>query len=588
MNSEKNKRTCTRSREEMTTLLAVARSEAPADYRIDNVRILDLINGGEFPGPVVISGNAIAGVGTVYKDAPAHQVIDGKNAVVVPGFIDAHLHIESGMMTPVTFESATLPLGVTTIVCDPHEIVNVMGEEGIEWFLRCAEQAQQNQFVQVSSCVPALPGSDVNGADFPLTEMLKYKDHSHVLGLAEMMNFPAVIAGEAETLDKLDAFRDMTLDGHCPMVTGKDLNGYIAGGIENCHESHRYEEGLEKLALGMALMIREGSAARNLDALAPLITAMSSPQCLLCTDDRNPWEIIHEGHMNALVYRLINQHQIPVHIAYRVASWSAARHFGLKNLGLVAPGKQADLVLLRDEKTVDIQAVMCGGRWVDKAALLRERKAKQAASRPPMQNTVRRQAVTAQSLAFVPVAGHEYRAISVIPNELITCERRVSWDGHRYDCDNICSLAVIERYGRQTPPATALLHNFGLTRGALASTVSHDSHNIVVAGIDPMDMALAVNQLIAGGGGMCVVADGRVLSHATLPIAGLMSDKTADEIAAEIESLKAACRDCGVMLDEPFIQMAFLSLPVIPTLKLTSLGLYDVNKFVFTHSELTA
>ena len=588
MNSEKNKRTCTRSREEMTTLLAVARSEAPADYRIDNVRILDLINGGEFPGPVVISGNAIAGVGTVYKDAPAHQVIDGKNAVVVPGFIDAHLHIESGMMTPVTFESATLPLGVTTIVCDPHEIVNVMGEEGIEWFLRCAEQAQQNQFVQVSSCVPALPGSDVNGADFPLTEMLKYKDHSHVLGLAEMMNFPAVIAGEAETLDKLDAFRDMTLDGHCPMVTGKDLNGYIAGGIENCHESHRYEEGLEKLALGMALMIREGSAARNLDALAPLITAMSSPQCLLCTDARNPWEIIHEGHMNALVYRLINQHQIPVHIAYRVASWSAARHFGLKNLGLVAPGKQADLVLLRDEKTVDIQAVMCGGRWVDKAALLRERKAKQAASRPPMQNTVRRQAVTAQSLAFVPVAGHEYRAISVIPNELITCEQRVSWDGHRYDCDNICSLAVIERYGRQTPPATALLHNFGLTRGALASTVSHDSHNIVVAGIDPMDMALAVNQLIAGGGGMCVVADGRVLSHATLPIAGLMSDKTADEIAAEIESLKAACRDCGVMLDEPFIQMAFLSLPVIPTLKLTSLGLYDVTKFVFTHSELTA
>ncbi|MCU6377845.1 adenine deaminase [Morganella morganii] len=588
MNSEKNKRTCTRSREEMTTLLAVARSEEPADYRIDNVRILDLINGGEFPGPVVISGNAIAGVGAVYKDAPAHQVIDGKNAVVVPGFIDAHLHIESSMMTPVTFESATLPLGVTTIVCDPHEIVNVMGEEGIEWFLRCAEQAQQNQFVQVSSCVPALPGSDVNGADFPLAEMLKYKDHPHVPGLAEMMNFPAVIAGEAETLDKLDAFRGMTLDGHCPMVTGKDLNGYIAGGIENCHESHRYEEGLEKLALGMALMIREGSAARNLDALAPLITAMSSPQCLLCTDDRNPWEIIHEGHMNALVYRLINQHQIPVHIAYRVASWSAARHYGLKNLGLVAPGKQADLVLLRDEKAVDIQAVMCGGRWVDKAALLREREAKQAASRPPVQNTVRRQAVTAQSLAFVPEPGREYRAISVIPNELITGEQRVSWDGRRYDCDNICSLAVIERYGRQTPPATALLHNFGLTRGALASTVSHDSHNIVVAGIDPMDMALAVNQLIAGGGGMCVVADGRVLSHAALPIAGLMSDKTAEEIAAEIESLKAACRDCGVMLNEPFIQMAFLSLPVIPTLKLTSLGLYDVNKFIFTHSELTA
>ena len=508
MNSEKNKHTRTPDRDAMTKLLAVARSEEPADYRIDNVRILDLVNGGEFPGPVVISGTSVAGVGAIYKDAPAHQVIDGKNAVVVPGFIDAHLHIESSMMTPVTFESATLPLGVTTIVCDPHEIVNVMGEEGIEWFLRCAQTAQQNQFVQVSSCVPALPGSDVNGADFPLTDMMKYKDHSHVLGLAEMMNFPAVIAGESDTLDKLDAFRDMTLDGHCPMVTGKDLNGYIAGGIENCHESHRYEEGLEKLALGMALMIREGSAARNLDALAPLITPMSSPQCLLCTDDRNPWEIIHEGHMNALVYRLINQHHIPVHVAYRVSSWSAARHFGLKNLGLVAPGKRADLILLRDEKTVDIQAVMCGGQWVDESELLRSREAKQMASRPPLQNTIRRRAVTAQSLAFVP------------------------------------------------------------------------------AGIDPEDMALAVNQLITGGGGMCVVANGQILSHAALPIAGLMSDKTAVEIAAEIELLKAACRDCGVMLDEPFIQMAFLSLPVIPTLKLTSLGLYDVNKFVFTHSEL--
>ena len=587
MNSEKNKHTRTPDRDALKKLLAVARSEEPADYRIDNVRILDLVNGGEFPGPVVISGTSVAGVGTVYKDAPAHQVIDGKNAVVVPGFIDAHLHIESSMMTPVTFESATLPLGVTTIVCDPHEIVNVMGEEGIEWFLRCAQTAQQNQFVQVSSCVPALPGSDVNGADFPLADMMKYKDHSHVLGLAEMMNFPAVISGESDTLDKLDAFRDMTLDGHCPMLTGKDLNGYIAGGIENCHESHRYEEGLEKLALGMALMIREGSAARNLDALAPLITPMSSPQCLLCTDDRNPWEIIHEGHMDALVYRLINQHHIPVHVAYRVSSWSAARHFGLKNLGLVAPGKRADLILLRDEKTVDIQAVMCGGQWVDETALLCSREAKQTASRPPLQNTVRRRAVTAQSLTFVPEDGRRYRAISVIPNELITGEKLVTYNSNHFDCEGICSLAVIERYGRETPPASALLHNFGLTRGALASTVSHDSHNIVVAGIDPEDMALAVNQLIAGGGGMCVVADGQVLSHAALPIAGLMSDKTAVEIAAEIELLKAACRDCGVMLDEPFIQMAFLSLPVIPTLKLTSLGLYDVNKFVFTHSELT-
>ncbi|KKI45682.1 adenine deaminase [Hafnia alvei] len=582
-----NKHTQSLSREEMIRLLAVSRGDEAADCIIDNVRILDLINGGELLGPIVICGANIAGIGPAYAGAVAHRRIDANNAIAVPGFIDSHLHIESSMMTPITFESATLPLGVTSIVCDPHEIVNVMGKQGLEWFLRCAEQAQQNQFVQISSCVPALAGSDINGAEFPLDEMLKYRDHSHVLGLAEMMNFPGVIAGDSDIMDKLDAFRHLTLDGHSPMLSGKDLNGYLAAGVENCHETLMLQEGREKLSLGMALMMREGSAARNLDTLAPLITEFSSPQCMLCTDDRNPWEIAHEGHINALIHRLINQHNIPAHVAYRVASWSPARHFGLKRLGLIAPGKRADIVLLNDVQQVEIQQVIAGGKRVDAQQLTATSEQRYQQTQPPTQNTIQRTPVDESALTLPLDIGERYRAIQVIPNELITCELPVIWQGERFDHDDVCKIAVMERYGHQKPPALGLLQNFGLKRGAMAATVSHDSHNIVVIGHHARDMAIAVNQLISQGGGLCVADEGEVKSHLSLPIAGLMSDKPAAEIADDITHLKNACRRCGVTLNEPFIQMAFLSLPVIPSLKLTSLGLFDVDRFAFTETRFS-
>ncbi|PEH71197.1 adenine deaminase [Edwardsiella tarda] len=570
------------SRTAMLHLLAVSRGEQPADIRIDNVLLLDLINGGTRPGPILISGDSIAGVGPNYADAPARQHIDAGGAVAVPGFIDAHLHIESSMMTPITFESVTLPLGVTTIVCDPHEIINVMGEAGLAWFLRCADGARQNQFVQVSSCVPALAGTDVNGAEFPLPAMLHYRDHPHVLGLAEMMNFPGVIAGDESTLDKLDAFRHLTLDGHSPTLHGKALNAYLAAGIENCHETMALEEGREKLALGMALMIREGSAARNLDTLAPLITEFNSPQCMLCTDDRNPWEIAHEGHIDALIRRLIQQHHLAPHVAYRVASWSAARHYGLKRLGLIAPGKKADIVLLDDVEQVTIRQVFAGGQPVDGAQLLRDAAARQLASCPPQHNTVQRAPLSADDLTLTLTPGTAYRALTLIPNELITPVCIVRWQGDDFDTPDVCRMAVMERYGHGKAPALGLLHNSGLNKGALAATVSHDSHNIVTIGHDPAEMAQAVNQLIQDGGGLCVVADGQVQAHLPLPIAGLMSSLSAEEIAEVIDQLKQACHACGMTLNEPFIQMAFLSLPVIPSLKLTSLGLFDVDHFCFT------
>ena len=574
------------SRQERQELLAVARGEAVADYIIDNVILLDIINGGEMTGPIVTKGRHIAGIGAEYRDAPALRRIDAHGATAVPGFIDSHLHIESSMMTPVTFETATLPRGLTTVVCDPHEIVNVMGEKGFSWFVRCAELAKQNQYLQVSSCVPALEGCDVNGARFSLDQMLTWRDHPLVAGLAEVMDYPGVIAGQNTLLDKMDAFRHLTLDGHCPGLSGKALNAYIAAGIENCHESYALEEGRRKLQLGMALMIREGSAARNLDALAPLINAFNSPQCLLCTDDRNPWEIAHEGHIDALIRRLILQHNVPLHVAYRIASWSAARHFGLHHLGLLAPGKQADIVLLSDARNVAVQQVFVKGEPIDAERLKAGEPARLAQTVPPYGNTIARHPVCADDFALHFTPGKRYRVIDVIPNELVTGASACMCIAGGFDRPDICYIAVLERYGQQSPPAYGLLGGFGLREGALAATVSHDSHNIVVIGCSADEMALAVNQVIEDGGGLCVVRNGQVQCHLPLPIAGLMSTDTADSLAGQIDALKTAGRECGTLPDEPFIQMAFLSLPVIPALKLTSQGLFDGETFTFISPEI--
>ncbi|RPJ74795.1 MAG: adenine deaminase, partial [Alphaproteobacteria bacterium] len=289
------KRTQALNREDLQKVLAVARGDAPADILIKNIKILDLINGEVVDSAIVISGKTIAGIGLEYSDASAHEVIDGKGMTAVPGFIDGHLHIESSMMNPFEFERMTLPLGTTTAICDPHEITNVIGDRGFSWFLRCSERMHQNLFVQTSSCVPALPGFESNGGEFKLSEMKSHKSHPNVLGLAEMMNFPGVINGDEKVLDKIEEYSDMNLDGHCPLLRGKALNAYIAAGIQNCHETISQDEGKEKLQKGMALIIREGSVAKNLTTLAPLVTEFNSTQCFLCTDDRNPYEILKEG-----------------------------------------------------------------------------------------------------------------------------------------------------------------------------------------------------------------------------------------------------------------------------------------------------
>ena len=578
MSNLQHKHTQQLDREQLVHLLAVLRKEQTADLKLTNISVLDLVNGEVSPGPIVIDQGYIAAIGPEAEELTATRTVDCKGQIAVPGFIDGHMHVETSTMTPFEFERTTLPLGTTSIVCDPHELVNVMGKPGIEWFLRCSEMMRQNMFVQVSSCVPAVAGLDINGSNFTVEEMRAYLDHPHVLGLAEVMDYPAVLNGSPIMLDKLEAFSSLNIDGHCPLLSGRELSAYVASGIQSCHETTNYQEGKEKLAKGMAVIMREGSVAKNLDALAPLITEFSSPLCLLCTDDRNPHEIAKEGHIDYMVRRLIQHHKIKPHLAYRVASWSAARHFGLQRLGLLAPGYKADINLVNTLGQVDIQRVLIGGQFVDELHLAESVAAKLDASVPPLQPTLKHKAVTEEELA-IPLTDGNYHVIEIIKNELLTNHLVCHFDGQQFDREGINKLAVVERYGHQLPPAKGLVTGFSLNQGAIATSVGHDSHNIVAIGADEHSMAIAINHLIAIGGGYCVVQDEAVSADLKLPLGGIMSLDSSEAITSQIVSLKQAAQAIGVEVAEPFVQMSFLALPVIPSLKMTVKGLVDVDKF---------
>ncbi len=576
--SQKKNQTLTRV--ELEEGLKVARGDESSDLTIKNIKILNLVTGELYPSAIAVAGKFIAGVGLEYENLPTKNLIDGKGAVVVPGFIDGHVHIESCMMTPFEFEAMTLPLGTTTAICDPHEITNVMGEEGFEWFLKSSELLDQNFYVQVSSCVPALPGFETNGSQFVLDSMKSYKDHPNVLGLAEMMNFPGVIYGDKNVLDKIETFSDLNLDGHAPLLRGKGLNAYLFAGVRNCHETVLLEEGREKLQKGMSIMLREGSVAKNLINLSSLVNEFTSINCFLCTDDRNPFEIAHEGHINYMVKELIMKAKTPPHVAYRLASYSAARHFGLKRVGLIAPGMKADFILLNDYLTVSIQDVYMNGNLVDAKKLASETKSKLEKSKPPVKNTIKRDTIHASDLDPKLVPG-TYNVIEVVHNEIITKHLKLSYDGKKFETDDVLLMVNVERYGENLKPAIGLVKGFELKSGAIASSVAHDSHNLMSVGTNLEDMALALNTLRESGGGFVVTNNGKVLSHLPLPIAGLMSLSNFSEIAHGIEELKVAFKSLGIKLNEPFIQLAFLALPVIPSLKLTDRGLVDVTTFKF-------
>ena len=547
------------------------RGLAQADLVLKGGRIFDLVTGALTPSDVAISNDRIVGTHGDYRGAVE---IDVAGKVIVPGFIDTHLHVESSLITPLEFDRCVLAHGVTTAICDPHEIANVLGAAGLRYFLDTAMDLR----VQLSSCVPATH-LETSGARLEVEDLLPLAGHPKVLGLAEFMNFPGVLARDPACLAKLAAFQGRRIDGHSPLLRGADLNGYLSAGIRTDHEVTNVPEALEKLAKGMQILVREGSVSKDLHALAPIITERHSPFIAFCTDDRNPLDIAEEGHLDFIIRTAIALGAPPL-AAYRAASISAARIFGLHDRGLVAPGWRADLVVVDDLESCAVSRVLTGGRVVGDELF-----AARGAVAPVGRNSVKARRVAAEDFA-ARGQGPSTQAIGVVPGKIIT-ERVPAVlpfaNGLRAIdlAQDFVKVAVVARHGVNDNIATAFVHGFGMKRGAIASSVGHDSHNITVVGAVEADMAVAVNRLIEIEGGFVVAEGGRVIAELALPIAGLMSLLSFEEVHKALIPLRAAAKGLGVVLAEPFLQVAFLPLPVIPHLKITDMGLVDVDRFEF-------
>jgi len=549
------------------------RGTAQADLVLKGGQILDLMTGQMLSGDVAICGDRIVGICAEYDGA---EVLDVSGKTLVPGFIDTHLHIESSLVTPFEFDRCVLPYGVTTAICDPHEIANVIGPDGIRYFQEASARTLMDIKVQLSSCVPSTD-METAGATILAEDLKPLMGHPSGIGLAEFMNFPGVLFQDPEVMKKLALFEDQHIDGHCPLLSGKDLNGYIAAGIRTEHEATTAEEALEKLQKGMRVLIREGSVSKDLHALAPILNDVTSPYLCLCTDDRNPLDIAEQGHLDYMIRTLISLGVSPL-AAYRAASLSAAEAFGLKDRGQISPGKRADIVILNDLDSCDIADVICGGVLVNDAAF-----ATRALMAPVGRHSVK--APTVQAQHFRTAGNREDTdVIGILEGKIITehlNETIAIVDGDkRPDLSrDLIKIAVIERHGKNGNMATGFVRGFNLKRGAIASTVCHDHHNIAVVGADYDDMALAANRLGDIEGGFVVVEGGKVLAELPLPVAGLMSLESYEVVHDQLVDLRKAARDLGVTLEEPFLQLAFLALPVIPNLKITDRGLVDVNKF---------
>ncbi|WP_377274769.1 adenine deaminase [Rhizobium sp. R86522] len=545
----------------------------PADLVLKGGRFFDLVTGELVASDIAISGETIVGTVEVYE---GREVIDITGKIVVPGFIDTHLHIESSLVTPHEFDRCVLPYGVTTVICDPHEIANVLGTEGIQFFLDSAEQTIMDIRVQLSSCVPATH-LETSGADLPIERLLPFRDHPKVIGLAEFMNFPGVIHKDPICMAKLEAFQDGHIDGHSPLLSGRDLNGYLSARIRTDHECTSAAEAMEKIRKGMHILVREGSVSKDLHALMPILTERLSPFLALCTDDRNPLDIAEQGHLDYLIREAIRHGVDPIAV-YRAASISAARAFGLRDRGLVAPGWRADLVVIDSLENCKADMVFAGGRRVTDDLF---------ATRKPVApvglDSVKAREVKAADFG-VPVAEGETPVIGVIPGKIITEHRRyrlpTSGNQTSVDLENdVIKVAVIERHGKNGNHANGFVQGFGLKKGAIASTVGHDSHNICVVGVSEEDMALAANRLGEIKGGFVVVEDGKVTGEIPLPVAGLMSLEPYESVRDTLHHLRQAAYALGTQLEEPFLQVAFLPLPVIPHLKISDKGMVDVDKF---------
>ncbi len=560
-------------------LLAVARGDEPAELLLKNGKVVNVFTGEILEGDIAIAGEMIAAVGRGYE---GEAIIDLAGSYVIPGLIDTHVHIESSMVTPPWFARAVVPRGTTTVIADPHEIANVCGAEGIRYMLDVSEGLPLTVFINLPSCVPATH-MGTSGAILEADDLLALRDLPRVLGLAEFMNVPGAVLGLPGALEKLLAFYGDHIDGHAPGITGKWLQAYAAAGPSTDHESMTAEEALEKARLGIYVLAREATAAKNLLAILPAITPHNSRRFAFATDDRHPADLLTEGHIDHML-RLAIANGVPPITAVRMATLNAAEAFGLKDRGAIAPGRRADLVITPTLETFRAEIVFSGGRIVARDGEPFGEWAIPQVDDSHVRDTIH---VDLRALSFrIPAEGTEIRVIELIPDQVITGERIMEAkiiDGEAVaDPDrDLLKLAVVERHHNTGNVGLGFIHGLGLKRGAIAGSVGHDCHNITVAGADDCSMLTAVKAVKAMGGGLVVAEGEEVLAQVPLPIAGLMADAPLEEVEQEMEAVLQKARELGSTLHDPMMQLGFLALEVIPKLKLTDKGLVDVDKFDF-------
>lgn len=551
-------------------IIDAASGRVKADIVFKNVNYLNVFTNKFAIADVAVSDGYVAGIGNYSGDIE----IDCTGKAMVPGFIDSHIHLESSLISPLNFSKAVSAHGTTAVITDPHEITNILGCDGIEYMLKSTENLPIDVFFVIPSCVPSTP-FDENGAEITHIDSAKYMKNSRVLGLAELMNFSGTTMADSEILKMILSAENegKIVDGHAPGLSGKNLNAYIAAGVNSDHECTTLNEALEKLSLGQYIMIRQGTASRNFDALAPLLKGDTYTRCLFATDDKHPGELVINGHIDYIIKKAIISGVKP-EIAYKVASFNAAEYFNLKNRGAIAPGYIADLVLLDDIENVSIDSVYKAGVKIEVNAYPENHETDNALELKA-RNTMNTEKISAKSLE---IKKEREKVIGLIGGEIITTD-----EGYADKIDvekDILKVCVVERHKNTGHIGVCYVKGYGLKSGAVATSIAHDSHNIIAIGTNDDDIVTAVNGIIDMHGGMIVTNQQEIVENLELNIAGLMTDLPVKQVIEKMARLKDAAYSLGVNEDvDPFMTLSFISLPVIPSLKLTTLGVVDVNKF---------